>query len=279
MSTFAQVWERHELIGNLVGREVRSRYKQSVLGVAWSVITPLISSLLTTFLFSFIARIPTDKTNTGHVVPYQMFAFVGAMFWGFFASCITSGADSMTGNLQLLTKVYFPREIFTLSSIANRLVDFGFSLITFVFLIVYYMTTQHFVIAWTTLFVPLVLVIQLILTLGLSFLLATLNLFYRDVRFVLGLALQIWMFLTPVQYPVTQVLSHASREPLLVWAYLHLNPMTPLVLTYQHLVLGQDIPGIHLGGMLFGSFLFSLAMLALGYQTFKKYEGMFAEVI
>ena len=273
------MWDRHELIGNLVGREVRSRYKQSVLGVAWSVITPLISSLLTTFLFSYIARIQPDKTATGHVVPYQMFAFVGAMFWGFFASCISSGADSMTGNLQLLTKVYFPREIFTLSAIANRLVDFGFSLITFAFLIVYYMTTQHFAIAWTTVLVPLVLVIQLILTLGLSFLLATANLFYRDVRFVLGLALQIWMFLTPVQYPVSRVLHHAAHQPVLVWAYLHLNPMTPLVLTYQHLVLGQDIPGVNLGSLLLGSLVFSLLILVLGYSVFRKYEGMFAEAI
>ena len=134
LATIGQVWQQHELIGNLVGREVRARYKQSVLGIAWSVITPLISSLLTTFLFSFVAGIHPGKTSSGQAVPYQMFAYVGAMFWGFFNACISSGADSMTGNLQLLTKVYFPREIFTLSAIANRIVDFAFSLVTFVVL-------------------------------------------------------------------------------------------------------------------------------------------------
>ena len=108
MATIAQVWQRHELIGNLVGREVRSRYKQSVLGVAWSFITPLISSLLTTFLFSFVAGIHPDKTSSGQAVPYQMFAYVGAMFWGFFNACISSGADSMTGNIAAADQGVFP---------------------------------------------------------------------------------------------------------------------------------------------------------------------------
>ena len=278
MATIGQVWQQHELIGNLVGREVRARYKQSVLGVAWSVITPLISSLLTTFLFSFVAGIHPDKTSSGQAVPYQMFAYVGAMFWGFFTACITSGADSMTGNLQLLTKVYFPREIFTLSAIANRLVDFAFSLVTFIFLVFYYADTQHFLISWATVLVPLVLIVQLVLTLGLSFLLATMNLFYRDVRFVLGLVMQIWMFLTPVQYPLSKVTQHRRQHPLLVYLYLHLNPMTPLVLMYQHLILNQPLPA-GMPGMFAGTILFSLVMLAFGYSVFNKYEGMFAESV
>ena len=278
MATIVEVFQRHELIGNLVGREVRARYKQSVLGVAWSVITPLISSLLTTFIFSFVAGIHPDKTSSGQAVPYQMFAYVGAMFWGFFTACITSGADSMTSNLQLLTKVYFPREIFTLSAIANRIVDFAFSLVTFVVLVVFYASTQHFVISWMTLLVPLVLVVQLVLTLGLSFLLATMNLFYRDVRFVLGLVMQIWMFLTPVQYPLSKVTGHTHDHPLLVYLYLHLNPMTPLVLLYQHLVLNQSLPP-GLPEMFLGTIFFSLVMLMFGYSVFKKYEGMFAESV
>jgi lipopolysaccharide transport system permease protein len=250
------------------GREVRARYKQSVLGVAWSMLTPLVSSLLSSFLFATVAGISAGNTASGHPIPYQFFAYIGSMFWGFFSSCITSGADSMTSNLQLLTKVYFPREIFTLSSIANRIVDFGFSLITFVFLIFFYAVKSHFMISWMTLLVPLVLVIQLILTLGLSFLLATLNLFYRDVRFVLG------------QYPVEKVLRHAAQHPLLVYLYLHLNPMTPLILAYQHLVLDKPYPvGADMGGMLVSALLCSLVFLVFGYNVFKKYEGMFAEAV
>ena len=278
MATIAQVWQRHELIGNLVGREVRARYKQSVLGVVWSFITPLISSLLTTFLFSFVAGIHPDKTSSGQAVPYQLFAYVGAMFWGFFSACVTSGADSMTGNTGLLTKVYFPREIFTISAIANRIVDFGFGLVTFLFLLFYYGDTQHFHIPWTALLVPLVLLLQLVLTLGLAFLLATLNLFYRDVRFILGLAMQIWMMLTPVQYPISKVLHHRADHPLLVYLYLHLNPMTPIVLMYQHLVLGQPLPA-GMGEMFVSAILLSLAALAFGYSVFRKYEGMFAESV
>ena len=125
---------------------------------------------------------------------------------------------------------------------------------------------------------PLVLIVQLVLTLGLSFLLATMNLFYRDVRFVLGLVMQIWMFLTPVQYPLSKVTHHAAQHPLLVYLYLHLNPMTPLILMYQHLILNQPLPA-GLPGMFLGTILFSLAMLVVGYSVFHKYEGMFAESV
>ena len=149
---------------------------------------------------------------------------------------------------------------------------------TFLVLVFYYVSTQHFHIPWTIVLVPLVLIVQLVLTLGLAFLLATMNLFYRDVRFVLGLAMQIWMFLTPVQYPLSKVLHHAAQHPLLVYLYLHLNPMTPLVLMYQHLVLNQPLPA-GMPGMFAWSVLFSVAMLVFGYSVFRKNEGMFAESV
>ncbi len=280
MATVAQVWQQHELIGNLVGREIRARYKQSVLGVAWSILTPLINTFLSTFLFSIVAGLHADKTASGHVPPYPLFVYAGTMFWGLFAACIASGTDSLTGNIQLLTKVYFPREVFTLAAIAGRAVDFAFSLVPLVVLVVFYGVTQHTGLAWTTVFVPLVLLIQLVLTLGLSFLLATLNLFYRDVRFVIGLVIQIWMYLTPIMYPLSKVLSQAHRHPLLVFLYMHLNPMTPLMLAYQHLMLNIPLPpGVNLGPMLASSALVSVALLLAGYGVFAKYEGQFAEAV
>jgi ABC-type polysaccharide/polyol phosphate export permease len=278
LATIAEVWQRHELIGNLVGREIRARYKQSVLGVAWSLITPLVSTVLSTFIFSFVAGFQATKTASGHVVPYMLFVYVGTMFWGFFVACINSGADSMTSNLQLLTKVYIPREVFPLASILGRSVDFLFSLVPFVFFIIFFGVTQGFRIPATALLVPFVLVIQLILILGLSLLFSTMNLFYRDVRFLLGLVMQVWAILTPVSYPISKVLSHAHKFPLGVYLYMHLNPMTPLVLAYQSLILGQTPPA-DLGVLLLSSLLVSIVFLVLGYSVFRKYEGSFAEAV
>jgi lipopolysaccharide transport system permease protein len=280
LSTVAQVWQQHELIGNLVGREIRARYKQSMLGVLWSVITPLINTLLFTFVFNRIAGVQSPHNVAGQAVPYALFVYVGTMFWSFFSSGLTSGTDSMTANMALLTKVYFPREVFTLAAITARAADFGFSFIVFVGLMVTYGISQHLALTWEILLAPIILLIQLVLMLGLSFLLATVNLFYRDVRFVIGLILQIWMFLTPVNYPLARFLSGSHKNHVLVWVFLHMNPMTPLMLAYQRCILNIPVPPtFDLWAMVAGSAIFSLIVLFFGYSVFAKYEGMFAEAI
>jgi len=282
LATIGQVLQRHELIGNLVGRELRARYKQSVLGMTWSVVTPLINTLLFTFVFNRVAAIPEPRNAAGQAIPYALFVYVGTMFWNFFAAGLSSGTDSMTSNLQLLTKVYFPREIFTLSAIAARVADLGFSFIVFVLLMASFGLTRHLIFSWTMVFAPFILLIQMVLMLGLSFLLATVNLFYRDVRFIIGLVLQVWVFLTPVNYPLSKFLSSTHHHAALTWVYLHLNPMTPLMLAYQHLILNMDTPGItllSLWGLVAGSAALSVLVLLLGYSVFVKYEGAFAEAI
>lgn len=280
MATVAQVWQQHELIGNLVGREIRARYKQSMLGVMWSVVTPLINTILFTFVFNRVASIPSPHNAAGQTIPYALFVYIGTMFWSFFSAGLASGTDSMTSNLQLLTKVYFPREVFTLSAIAARAADFGFSFIVFLALMIGYGVHNHLVLSWDIFLTPVIMLIQLMLMLGLSFLLATANLFYRDVRFVIGLILQIWMFLTPVSYPITKFLSGSHHHPLMVWIYLHLNPMTSLILAYQRCILNMAVPpSIAVWPMVAVSAVIAVVMLVVGYSVFAKYEGMFAEAV
>lgn len=276
MATIAQVWSQHELIGNLVGREIRSRYKQSVLGMAWSVVVPLFNTLLYTFVFASIAKLPAGKNAAGHGIPYTLLVYIGQMFWGLFAAGVASGADSMTSNLQLLTKVYFPREVFTLSAIAARFTDFGFSFIVLVVLAAYFAVSQHFFVSWLVVLVPVILLIQLTLVLGLSFLLATVNLFYRDVRYVLGMVLQIWMFLTPVNYSLALFADRLDKHPAIGWICFHVNPMTSLMGAYQDLFLVGKMPDW--GGVALAAVI-SVASLLVGYRVFAKYEGEFAEAI
>ncbi len=280
MATIAQVFEQHELIGNLVGRELRARYKQATLGVLWSVIMPLANTLLFTFVFNKIAGLHAPPDASGRPIPYLLYVNTGTIFWAFFASGVSSGAESLTSNGGLLTKVYFPREVFPLTTLAARAADAGFSLLLFVGIALCYGLTGHFHLTWSVLLVPFVLVIQFCLMLGLALLLSTVNLFNRDVRFVLPLFIQVWAFMTPVSYPLTRFISGTAKHPLVTWLYLHLNPMTPLVLAYQKLILNEQLPpGLDLLPMVAASAAVSAVILMVGYAVFIRYEESFAEAV
>ncbi len=280
LATIAQVFEQHELIGNLVGRELRARYKQATLGILWSILMPLANTLLFTFVFGTIAGLHAPPGADGRPIPYLLYVNTGTIFWAFFASGVSSGAESLISNSGLLTKVYFPREVFPITTLTARAMDAGFSLILFVGIALCYGLAGHFHLTWGVLLVPFVLLIQFCLMLGLALLLSTVNLFNRDVRFVLPLFIQVWSFLTPVSYPLTRFISGTHKHPLVAWMYLHLNPMTPLILAYQKLILNEQLPpGLALGPMVAASAVVSVLVLLAGYAVFIKYEESFAEAV
>lgn len=258
---------RH-LLWSLAGRELRVRYKQSVLGIGWAVLIPLSTALIFAFVFT---RAVNVVDRLGIDMPYVLFAYIGLVPWTFFAASLNGCVNSLVANRSLVTKVYFPREVFPLSSVASALIDCGLAWIVLLGLTAYF----HFFTGWTyepsatLLFVPLILIVQIVLTAGVGMLLAMANLFFRDVRQIFSVAINLWMFLTCVVYPLP---ADASRLGRLV----ALNPMTPIIEGYRNAIIHGQSP---FNGRFALAALVSAAAFGVGWWCFRRKAYRFAECI
>src|SRR3990170_1358340 len=250
-------WRRRELLWHMTVRHLRGQYKQSVLGYAWAFLNPLSQMLIMSFVFSTILQI-----DSGYGVPYPMFLFVGLIPWIFFSSALSSGTDSVVNASSLVSKVYFPREVLPTAAVLTKLVDLGFGLIILGSLMVYYGDPP----ALTSWWFPLLFAIHLLFTLGISYPLAALNLFFHDVRFLVGVALTLWFYLTPVIYPVDIV---PDRYKIVF----DLNPNSLFINAYRRVLLDGISPG--LDRVLAGLAIAALTFL-IGYFLFKRMESDFA---
>jgi len=252
-------WKSKDLFVQLTLREIKSKYKQSILGYAWVILVPLFNLLVLTVVFSFFVRIRTGA------IPYTIFLFVGLVPWTFTSNAISAATSSVVSNSTLITKVFFPREIIPLSAIAAKLLDFFLISLILILFIVFYRIPFHL----SLLFVPLIFIIQLCLVCGISLILSSVNIFFRDVENILGVFLMFWMYLTPVLYPPQLV-------PVKYLTIYNLNPMTPLINAYRNVILYGIGPN-------WSSFLYSvicsIIALTLGYIIFRKLEKSFADVI
>lgn len=240
-------------------RDIRVRYKQSVLGVAWAILQPLSIMLIFTVIFSYIARMPSDG------VPYPLFSFAALLSWTLLATAFSTAVPSLVTNMNLVSKVYFPREILPIAAVLASLVDFLVACLVFVPMMIYYQVP----LSWTILTVPLIVVVQLALILGMTMWAAALNVFYRDIRFVVPLATQLWMYVTPVIYPVSLVPERFR------WLYM-MNPMASLVDGYRRTLLLHELPDFTYLAL---AALVSLLSLWMGYRYFKQAEARFADLI
>jgi lipopolysaccharide transport system permease protein len=252
------LWAYRELLYFLIWRDIKVRYKQTVLGAAWAIIQPLVTMIIFTYFFGRLARVPTDG------VPYPIFFYTGLLLWGFFSNGVTNGANSLIGNSNLITKVYFPRLIIPSAAVGSGLVDFAIASALLIGMLIYY----GFSPAWSYLMVlPLVLLTTLF-ALGVGIWLSALNVKYRDVRYALPFTIQIWMFLSPIIYPSSLV----PEE----WRWvLELNPMTGLVESFRASLFGRALPWHALAY----SCAFTLIMLVYASYNFKRMERTFAEFI
>jgi len=251
--------QHHELIENLILRDIRSRYKQSVLGIAWALLTPFAMMLVFTIVFSHIARV-----NTGSI-PYPIFSYIALLPWTFFNQGVTTGAESLTSNFNLITKIYFPREVFPLVAVLGKAVDLGLGILALIPLYIFY----HIHITWLMVIVVPVLVMQICLMLGIALLLSSINVFYRDIRHIVPLLLQVWFFMTPIIYPLNMV-------PKRYMGIYMLNPMASMMDTYRRVaLLGQSPMWDYLGL----AAIMSIIALITGYCVFKRQEPAFAEII
>jgi lipopolysaccharide transport system permease protein len=257
--SLANLWHRRELLWNMTVRHLRGQYKQSILGYAWALVMPLSQMLIMTFVFSTIIRIETPGA------PFALFLFVGLLPWNFFSSSLSAGTDSVVGASSLVTKVYFPREILPASAIFTKVVDLLFASLILVALMAYYGHAPTETIVW----VPLLFVAQFLFTLGLTLPLAALNLFFHDVRYLVGVALTLWFYLTPIIYPVDIV-------PAKYQFLFDINPMSLFINAYRRVILQDQSPDMD--KFLLGLGI-ALCTCLIGYYLFKKMEPGFADRI
>ena len=258
-SDLMQLYHARDLLSMWTWREIRSRYKQSFLGMAWAILQPLAMMIVYVIVFSVIVQVDTGN------VPYPLFAYTGLLPWTLLASSLSTGVPSLVTNMGLVTKIYFPREVLPISSIMARAVDFFYAGSVMIILLVIYRVP----IQWTVVWLPVLFAIQVVLIVGVVLLGAALNVAYRDVGQLIPLITQIWMYASPVIYPVTLV---PERLRPLYW----LNPMAGIIDGYRLALLEGRSPD-PLGLIL--ATIVSLILFVVGYLYFKKVEVVFADII
>jgi lipopolysaccharide transport system permease protein len=221
----AEQWEYRELLVRMTSRDLLLRYKQTVMGFGWAIFMPLVNTAIFSVIFTRVAAIDVG-------MPYPVYAFCGLVAWNFFSSALRFSVSSLTSNPSLVTKVYFPREIFPFSAVLVSLVDFAVSALVLVALMWWY----HVVPGWPLLALPLVVASLVIFTAATALLLAMGNLFYRDVKYLFEIVIAFWMFATSVVYPIGRV---GGRLGVL----LTLNPMTHLIDAFRAVILEGRAPG------------------------------------
>jgi len=248
-----------ELIRNLAVRDVETRYKHSLLGLYWTLINPLVTALIFTFVFGDIFHAPSPDN-----IPYIVFLLSGLTFWNFFANSVLSATGSITGNAQLLAKLYFPRVVLPVASVLARSIDFAFSFVVLMLFVLMYRVPFH----WTYIWLPAVLILQMIFTQGVAYLTAALNVLYRDMTQLVGLVLMVWMYMSPVMYTAS---SHPGLQSILL-----LNPMGALIQVERSLMFTGYLSDT---SFLWVAILWTLMVYAVGLRVFKRIEPLFAEVL
>jgi lipopolysaccharide transport system permease protein len=255
----SELWDYRELLYFFVWRDIKVRYKQTAIGAAWAVLQPLLTVVTFTIIFDKFAKMPSDG------LPYPVFSYAALLPWNYFASSLNRSIGSVVGDANLITKVYFPRLLLPISATVSGLVDFG---ISFVFLLVM-MAWYGIMPTWSTLLLPCFLLLAMLTALGVGLWLSVINVRFRDVGQATAFFIQIWLFASPVAYPVNVVPEK--------WRALYsLNPMTGVIEGFRWALLGKQMPDI-------ASIVISIAVVLLlvvgGIIFFKRMENTFADVV
>lgn len=253
------LWGYRDLLYFLTWRDVKVRYKQTVLGAAWAVLQPLFTTLIFTLIFGRLAGLPSDG------IPYPVFFYAGLLPWTFFANAVTSSSNSLVGSAGLITKIYFPRMIIPAAAVAAGAVDFAIAFVILVGMLLYYGIAP----SWGLLMLLPLVIILMLAALGVGMWLSALNVKYRDIRFALPFIVQLWMFASPVIYPAS-MLPEKWR-----WVF-NVNPMTGVIEGFRAALLhnkGFDWPAL--------AFSAAVTIVALVYAAyaFRRMERSFADVV
>jgi lipopolysaccharide transport system permease protein len=257
--TIGELWRYRELLYFFAWRDIKIRYRQAALGAGWAVIQPLATMLIFTLFFGGMAHMPSDG------IPYPIFAYCALVPWTYFSGVLSLAGNSLVTNSALITKVYFPRILLPAAVAMAGLLDFLVSSILLVVMMFYY----HVQPTRALIYSPLVLILMVLLTVGVSMFVAAVNVRYRDVKYVLPFLIQIWLFVTPIIYPVSMI--PARFRPLLA-----LNPCWGLIDGFRACL----FPGRRMDFSLMGlSIAVAIALFVMGALYFRKAERSFADVI
>jgi lipopolysaccharide transport system permease protein len=254
-----ELWEYRELLYFLTWRDVKVRYKQTLLGGAWAIIQPFFTMVVFSLFFGRLAKIPSDG------IPYPIFSYAALVPWTFFANGLSQSSNSLVGSSNLIKKVYFPRLAVPIATVLSGVVDFVLAFVVLLAMMLYYGVVPTI----NTLWLPAFLLLALVTSLGVGLWLSALNVQFRDVRYVVPFLTQVWMFATPIAYP-----SSLLGEP---WRMLYgLNPMVGVVEGFRWALLGSDSAP---GPIVAVSALAALAILVSGAFYFRRMEKTFADVV
>ncbi len=258
MLNWSELWAYRELLWVLTMRDIRVRYKQTVLGASWAIIRPVLTMLIFSVVFGGFAKVPSDG------YPYPIFVYAGLLPWTYFSSAIAASGQSLVGSTHLVSKVYFPRLIIPLTSVGAGILDLLISTVVLLLLMIWYGTPW----SWTLLGVPFLIVATAFAALGVGTLLSALTVAYRDFTHITPFLVQIWMYVSPVIYPVSLIPEKWRLA-------MYLNPVTGIVEGFRFAFLGGrlDLAGTAI------SALVSIALFAIGLAYFEKVERRFADII
>ncbi|MBL7086316.1 MAG: ABC transporter permease [Candidatus Cloacimonetes bacterium] len=251
---------RHkELLYTLTWRNIKVRYKQSFLGVGWAILQPFVTMVVFTVVFSKLLNVPSDD------IPYPIFVYSAILPWSFFSKSISQSTNSLVSNVNLVTKIYFPREIIIYSIILANGFDFIIAATIYSVMMIYFNVSVN----WNILFILLLIIIQIIMIVGVSLLTSAVNVKYRDVGYVLPFFLQLWMYACPIIYPISII-----PDSYKIWYMI--NPMVGIIHSYRGILTqGKQPDFVNLGI----SILITAIIVILSYKYFKKAEAYFADII
>jgi lipopolysaccharide transport system permease protein len=254
-----ELWDYRELLYFLIWRDVKVRYKQTVLGAAWAIIQPFFTMVVFSLFFGRLAKVPSDG------IPYPIFSYAALVPWTFFANGLSKASNSLVGNSNLIKKVYFPRLSMPIASVLSGVVDFGLAFLVLIGMILYYGFVPTINIIW----LPLLLVLSFITSLSVALWLSTMNVQFRDVQYLIPFLTQFWLFATPIAYP-----SSLLPEP---WRTLYgINPMVGVVEGFRWALLGTNTAP---GPIVIVSSLVAMILLVSGALYFRRTEKTFADVV
>ncbi len=253
------LWIYRELVFFMIWRDIKVRYKQTLLGAAWALIQPILTMLVFNFIFGQVAKVPTEG------IPYPIFSYTALLPWGLFTAALNNASRSLTSNQNMITKIYFPRLVLPLASVFGGLVDFAIAFLILIAMLIYYRVTPTAAV-WS---LPLFLLLAIVTALGVALWLSAINVQYRDVNYVLPFLTQFWLFLTPVAYSAKVI----SAKWQLVYS---LNPMAGVVNGFRWALLGTNTgPNLNMAV----SVAISLVVLISGLFYFRSMERTFADTI
>lgn len=257
MDFFKKIYNYRELFKSNVKKEIRGKYKGSILGVLWSFINPLLMVLVYAIVFPYIMKIETPN--------YLIFLICGVIPWNFFTTCLSQGTTTITNNANLIKKVYFPREILPISVVTSGIINFLISCV----IILVFVLGSGIGLSWHLIFLPLIVLIQYIFTLGLVFVLSSINVYIKDAEYIVNFVTMLLFYATPVLY-TTELFNGA-----ILWIF-KLNPMAHLINAYRDVFYVHQIPNLTNLSILF---VLSINFVIIGQKIFKRLEKRFAEEI